>query len=104
MNIKKVGNKIVLEIPYYSDRINPYMLDENGEPQDVGTYPTLTGLIIRHKTDSDYDELGFAHTLDMDYKDKDDQAGDFVIKWHGDKDKFMKKCKELGLKVYEFTI
>jgi len=104
MNIKKVDNKIVLEIPYYSDRINPYMLDENGEPQDVGTYPTLTGLIIRHKTDSDYYELGFAQTLDCGYKDKSDQTGDFIIKWHEDEDKFIEKCKELGLNVHEFTI
>jgi len=99
MNIKKVDNKIVLEIPFYSARKNPYM-----EGQDVGEYPTITGLIIRHKGDDDYSELGFAQTIDMAYKAKDDQVGDFIIKWHEDEDKFIEKCKELGLNVQEITI
>jgi len=99
MKITKKDNKIIVEIPFYSDRSNPYM-----EGQDVGKYPTLTGLIIKNKGDDDYDELGFAQTIDMDYKDKGDQVGDFIIKWHQSEDKFRKKCDELGLNIQEITL
>lgn len=97
-------DKIVVEIPYWSKRINPYMLKENGEPEDVGKYPTLTGLIIHHKKDDDYDEIGFAQTIDMDYKDKGDQVDGFVVMWDGEEEDFRKKCEELGLGHQEIWI
>jgi len=97
MKIQKRKNKIIVEIPFWSKRQNPYMEDEN-----VGEYPTLTGLIVRHKKDgNDYDEIGFAQTIDMSYKDKPDQVNGFVIMWQGEEEDFIKKCKELGIGIDE---
>ena len=80
------------------------MIDKDGKPEDVGEYPTLAGLIIRHRNDGNYyDEMGFAQTIDMDYKGKMDQVGDFVIKWHGSEEDFIEKCKELGLDIQEMN-
>lgn len=102
MKIYKKKNKIYIEINFWSKRINPYMLDEKGNPKDVGKYPTLTGLIIRNRKDgNNYDEIGFALTIDMDYKDKPDQTNGFVIMWYDDEKSFKKKCKELGLGIQE---
>ena len=102
MEIYKKENKIIVEIPAESKRLNPYMIKENGTPEDVGEYPTLTGLIIRHRKDgNDWDEIGFANTIDMDYKGKSDQVGDFVISWFGGEKEFREKCKELGLDIME---
>ena len=103
MKIKKQKDKIIVEIPFWSKRINPYMIDKNGEFEDVGQYPTLTGLIIRHRKDGNWDEMGGALTLDMDYKDKPDQVGGFVIRWFGGEEKFREKCKELGLRICELN-
>jgi len=89
MKIYKREGKIIVEIDYWSKRSNSYMLDE-----DVGEYPTLTGLIVRNKG---CDELGFAQTIDMDYKGKPDQIGDFIVKWHDGEDEFREKCFELGI-------
>jgi len=97
LEIYKKENKIIVEIPAESKRLNPYM-----EGQDVGEYPTLTGLIIRYRKDgNNYDEIGFANTIDMDYKGKSDQVGDFVISWFGGEKEFREKCKELGLDIME---
>ena len=102
MKIYKKDDKIICEIPFWSKRYNPYMVDDEGNPEDIGEYPTLTGLIVRHrKGGSDWEEIGFAHTIDMDYKDKGDQVGSFVIMWYGDEEDFIKKCKEFGIGVQE---
>jgi len=94
----KKKDKIIVEIPFWSKRMNPYMIDEQGKPEDVGEFPTLTGLIIRHrKGGNNYDEYGWASTIDMDYAGKQDQIGDFVIRWYGEEKEFVKKCKELVL-------
>jgi hypothetical protein len=99
MKIYKKLAKIIIEIPEWSKRHNPYMPDE-----DVGEYKTLTGLIIRNrKNGNDYDEIGLATTLDMDYADKPDQVGDFVIKWHEGEEEFRKICKELEISIQELT-
>lgn len=90
------GDKIIFEVPYWSKRYNPYCIKEDGEPEDVGRYPTLTGLIIRHRKDGDWDEIGWALTLDMDYAGKPDQVGGFVVMWYGSEEDFIKKCEELG--------
>ena len=105
MKIYKKDDKIIAEVPFWSRRINPYMLDENGDPEDVGSYPTLTGLIVRYRKDGNlYDELGFAMTIDRDYKDKGDDVGDFLIRWYGEEEEFLEKCKELGLDVVELNL
>ena len=99
MKITRKDNKIIIEIDYYSKRFNPY--DEKG---DYGKFKSLTGLIVRHRKDgNNYDEIGFANTIDRDYKGKCDDIGDFVIKWYGGEESFIKKCKELGLGIQEIN-
>lgn len=95
---KKIKDKIVIEIPFWSARQNPWM--------DVspGDYPTLTGLIIRHNKDgNDWNEMGFAYTIDMDYKDKPDQYTDIVFHYDGEEKEFEKLCKkfDIGLAILE---
>jgi len=102
MKIYKENNKIMVEIPFWSKRYNPYMIKDNGEPEDVGNYPTLTGLIVRHRNGDE--EMGFAQTIDMAYKDKGDQVGSFVIMWYNGEKEFREKCEELGIGLHEFTV
>jgi len=94
----KKDNKIIIEIPYWSKRINPYM-----EGEDVGDYQTLTGLIIKHDKDgNNWDEKGFALTIDMDYKDKDDQYTDIMFHFTGEEERFIELCKKLKIRIMEF--
>ena len=103
--IYKKNNKIIVEIPFFSERFNPYMIKPDGEPEYVGKYPTLTGLIVKHRKNGNYyDEIGFALTIDMDYKGKQDQVGGFVIMWYDSEEEFRKKCNELGLGIYELNL
>lgn len=100
MKITKRKDKIIVEIPFWSKRHNPYM----PEGADVGEYPTLTGLIVRNRKDgNDWNEIGFAGTIDMAYKDKEDQVNGFVIMWRGTEKDFREKCKELGLGIHEIN-
>ena len=69
--------------------------------EDVGDYPTLTGLIIKHnKNGNNWDEVGFAYTIDMDYKDKPDQYSDIAFEFTGSRrdlstiDEFKELCKQ----------
>lgn len=97
MKYEKINNNIIITIPFWSKRSNPYMPDD-----DVGEYPTLTGLIIRHnKNGNNWDEIGFANTIDMDYKDKPDQIGDFLVKWYGEEKDFIKLCKKWSIEIME---
>ena len=98
MNIKKENGKIIFEFPESSPRSNPYMEDD--QQHLLGNYPFFTGLVVYHRKDgSHYDEIGFAHTIDMDYKGKDDQVSDIVVARDGDEKEFLEKCKELELNV-----
>lgn len=97
MKIYKKNNKIMIEIPFYSKRFNPYMVNENGEPDDVGEYPTLTGLITKDRDGND--EMGFCKTIDMAYKDKGDQFTEIMIQYWGSEEDFKKLCRELGINV-----
>lgn len=100
----KKGEIIYIEIPYWSKRFNPYMIKENGEPEDVGEFQTLTGLIIKHRKDGNYwEELGFAYTIDMDYKDKGDQYTDIVFHYYGEEEEFKKLCKEWEIPIVELN-
>ena len=70
--------------------------------EDVGEYSTLTGLIIRHdKNGNNWDEIGFANTIDMDYKDKADQVGNFLVMWDGEEKDFIELCKKWGIGIEE---
>ena len=95
MKIYKKKDKILIEIPFWSKRINPYMIDKNGKPEDVGEYSTLIGMITYDGCGNE--EMGLAYVIDMDYKDKGDQIGGWVIKWFGNEEELRKVCKEIGL-------
>jgi hypothetical protein len=95
MKITHTPTEITFTFPRFAKRWNPY--DEDG---DHGEYPVFTGLIIRHKKNgSDWDEIGFAGTIDMDYKEKPDQVADIIVAWHGKEEDFINKCEELGIGV-----
>jgi hypothetical protein len=83
MKIKQTEKEISFTFPRYQKRINPY--DEKG---DYG----------------EYDEMGFAGTIDMDYKGKPDQISDFVVMWDGEEEEFRKRCKELQINVSEMEV
>ena len=98
MKIYRKKDTIIVEIPFWSKRSKPYMPDD----ADCGEYPTLTGLIVRHDKDgNDWDEIGFAQTIDMGYKDKPDQTNGFVVMWDGEEKDFVKLCKEWGIGIDE---
>ena len=102
MKYEKIKDNIIITIPFWEKRINPYMIDENGKPEDVGSYPTLTGLIVRHdKNGNNWEEIGFAYTIDMDYKDKPDQVDGFAVMWDGEEEDFVKLCKEWKIGIHE---
>ncbi len=89
--IYKKGKNIIIEIPFYSKRSNPYMPDD----ADVGEYPTLIGLLYHDKFGND--EIGFAQTIDMDYKGKDDQWTDIKYQYWGEAEEFIRLCKKLKI-------
>ena len=94
MKIEKKEHTITFEFPLESPRYNPYM----GDDEQHGSYLTFTCLIVRH---DGYDEMGFAGTIDRNYKGKDDDVGDIIVVWDGEEKEFIEKCRELefGLKV-----
>lgn len=96
---KKEDSKIIIEIPFFCARSNPWMEESPGD------YPTLTGLIVRHNKDgNDWDEMGFAYTIDMDYKNKDDQYTDIMFHYDGEEEDFKKLCVEFDIRLIELEI
>ena len=101
MNITHTPDEITFTFPRYAKRFNPYM----DESIDIGEYPTFTGLIIRHnKNGNDWEEMGFAGTIDMDYKGKPDQVSDIIVAWGRSEEQFREKCAELDLDIQEINI
>ena len=72
---------------------------------DYGKYPTLTGLIIKHRGEYNYDEIGFARNIDMLYKNKPDQFTGIVVAWNNGQETFIKECKRLriNIKIIEYN-
>lgn len=99
MKIEKTDKEINFIFPRHQKRSNPY-----DEKSDFGEYPTFTGLIIHHRKDGQYDEMGFAGTIDMDYKDKPDQVSDFVVMWDGGEEEFRKECEKLQINIFEMEV
>lgn len=97
MKIDYNDKEITFTFPRFDKRVNPYM--EDGA--DCGTYPVFTGLIIHHNKNGNWNEMGFARTIDMDYKGKPDQVSDFIVRWDGGEEEFRAKCKELNLNIHE---
>lgn len=95
MKVYKQDGKIIFEFPEELPRSNPWT------EGDVGSFPYFTGIIVPQKNCSD-PEMGFAGTIDMDYKGKPDQWSDIIVHWHGEKEDFIKKCEELGVEHFEY--
>ena len=96
----KKEDKIILEIPFWSKRSNPYMPDN----ADVGEYPTLTGIIMKHRAEGNHwDDIGFAYTIDMDYKGKPDQYTSIMFHFTGEDEAFRDLCKMLEVHVVELN-
>lgn len=91
------NDNLVIEVPLTKHRSNPY--DENYHPK----MPNIVGLILHYKNKG-YDDIGFAFRIDREYAGKNDDAGDFIVKWHEDKKDFIKKCKELKIDYIEYAI
>ena len=88
MRVFKKNNKIYFEVPAFEQRYNPYSDDY------FGSYPTLTAIIDREEN-----KMGWAWTIDMDYKGKTDQFSNIVREWPGSKEEFIKINKDLSLAV-----
>jgi hypothetical protein len=95
MNVKRTKDKIIIEIPYWTKRFNPYMVKDDGTPENVGSHPTLIGLLTRDQWGND--ECGFAYVIDMDYKDKGDQNTGIMIQYMEGDEKFKKVCEEIKI-------
>jgi len=91
MNIKKVKNKIVIEIPFLQHRNNPYDPEEEKE---------LTHNLIGVVND---DEQGIYQLNDLSYKD-DQQVGGLLVRTYLEKPDFIKLCKDLELDYIEYPI
>lgn len=79
---------IEMRVPLMTTRNNPW--DEDYHPP----MPNILGHIAG-------DEMGFAYWIDMDYKGKGDQVSMLWWIWNGEKEEFIKLCKELGIEVVE---
>jgi len=90
MKIYRKEDKIIFEEDFFQKRSNPYM-----EGEDVGSYPTYVGLLYKDRWGND--KIGFAHVIDMDYKDKSDQWTDIVIEYQGIEKDFKKLCEDLKI-------
>ncbi len=93
MKIISTDDKVIFEFDRYDKRYDPY------DEEYYDSYPVFTGLIVRNGTFSD--EMGFAGTIDMGYKSKPDQCGDFIVKWYGTEEDFRKECEKLNIDIHE---
>ncbi len=86
----------MVEIPLKKRRYNPYEDDMSGNYEGGAEMDNLIGLV-----ESDID-MGLCYRLDLDYKNKEDQWSDYLIKWHDGLESFEKLCKDLKIDiVYE---
>ena len=92
--IYRKKDKIIIEIPFYNERSNPY--DQSFHEQ----MNNIVGLICPEKGCSE-PEMGFSKNIDMSYKGKPDQETDFFYKYWGKKEDFIKLCKDLEIEVRE---
>ncbi len=88
---EKDGNLVFeIVVPTSRKRSNSYM-EEKSARGELGSYNTVTGII-----DEKTSEYGFAFTIDMSYKGKDDQFSDFFLEVSAfiEQDEFQNLCKQ----------
>jgi hypothetical protein len=93
MTIRRENNKFIIEIEDTAYRSNPYD-NKFCEPMD-----SCVGLISNY---AGYDEFGLAHRIDMDYKDKPDQVGSYVVYWQSDEQSFRDMCKNINVDIMDY--
>ena len=93
---KNENNKIIIEIPYWSDRHEPFTYKVTGK------HVTLVGQIV--KRSESIEDYGFGYVIDMDYKDKNDQFTSIMFRYtEGGKEEFIELCKKLKIDYVEYT-
>jgi len=93
--IYKKNNKLIIEVPFYSERSNPYD-DSYCEKMD-----NVIGIITPNSKCSDPD-MGFCYLIDMDYKGKEDQWTNYFYKFDGEEEEFNELCTKLGISIYKY--
>lgn len=96
-NIYKKEDKIIIEIPFYSERYNPYMSDSSYHSK----MNNIVGVIVPVKN-CDTPDIGFAYNIDMDYKGKPDQTSEIFYKFYGKRKDFIDLCKKLKIEIREY--
>jgi len=95
MKVIKEKDKIIFEIPYWTD------IYDKQDDKPVGKHKTLAGII--EKDSFGEVKMGFADVIDMSYKGKENQYSDIMIHWHGcGEEDFEKLCKKLKLDLTYF--
>lgn len=89
MDITKENDNLVIRLALTQDAFDA--IDEK-----VGTIPALIGVIAG-------DEQGICNLIDMTYKGKDPQVGDFIVKTYYTNEEFIMKCEEWGLSTIEYS-
>jgi len=99
--ITKNKTHLIIKIPLRTKRFNPYNEMYLGDGY-TGDMDNIIGLIIPDKRSSE-PEIGFANYIDMDYKGKEDQWTNIFYHYYGDKEDFIKLCKDLKIDIYEYS-
>ncbi len=68
--------------------------------QDCGEIDNIIGVISKDQFGNE--EIGFHHLIDMTYKGKESQIDGLLISYHGDREDFIKLCKELNIDCFEY--
>lgn len=87
MKITRNKDTLIIELPLWQDAYDA--IDEK-----VGQVHAVIGVIWG-------DEQGLAHAIDMTYKGKAPQVGEFIVKTDYPRDDFIKLCTKLGIEFYE---
>ena len=95
--ITKDKDNLIITIPLMQD-IYDYYGDDI-----IGREDNITG-IIKELRNCNIEECGFAYLIDMSYKGKAPQIGEWFYHDYMDKKEFKKLCKELGVGIYEIPI
>lgn len=91
MLITKQGDNLIVKIPLHTKRFNPY------DEEYHGTMNNIVGVIEEKEG---WKEIGFRYSIDRSYKGKDDDIGNWCVKYHGSKEDFEKLCDEFKIPLW----
>ncbi len=86
--ITKEWNNLIIKVPLFAERCNPYN-DNFKEKMD-----SIVWVI-------DWDRIGFAHYIDMSYKDKADQVSSLFYEYDRWREDFIRLCNKLWITIEE---